>query len=367
VAGAEQIRVALFSDEHKTYLADVLGRDPLTESALIKLKNAPQHLPTAVLGDSDALDPGDWVMAIGNPFQLGHTVTVGVISYKGRPFATTEGRFQNMLQTDASINPGNSGGPLIDLHGQVVGINTAILSGDSGGGNVGIGFAVPINTVKKLLPQLRQGSVQRGELGVQVLTTPITEETAKQLGIPKAEGAIVSRIEPGSAAEHAGLSAGDVVVSYNNTPIRDADQLTSLVVDTPPGTRVPIVFYRGGRQQTVTVTLDKLELEKDTASNNEPRGVAPAIGLSFLDLTPDIARQLQLPAGIQGALVEGVEGSSPAANAGIRPGDVILEVNRRPVRSGDDAARQLRSQSGGQIFLLISRRGVQQFVELPRN
>src|SRR5262249_9968843 len=202
------------------------GPHPPTGRALIKLEQAPANWTVATLGDSRSLDPGDWVMAIGNPFQLGHTVTVGVISYKGRPFATTEGRFQNMLQTDASINPGNSGGPLLDMHGQVVGINTAILSGDQGGGNVGIGFAVPINTVKKLLPQWRERPVQRGELGVQVLTTPITDETAKQLGIPKAEGAIVSRIEPGSPAEHAGLNPGDVVVSFNNTSIRDADQLT---------------------------------------------------------------------------------------------------------------------------------------------
>jgi S1-C subfamily serine protease len=152
VAGAEQIRVGLFGDERTTYNATVIGRDPLTDSALIQLESGPGTLPTADLGDSDALEPGDWVVAIGNPFRLGHTVTVGVVSYKARPFAVTEGRFQNMLQTDASINPGNSGGPLIDVHGSVVGINSAILAGEDGEGNIGIGFAVPINTVKALLP-----------------------------------------------------------------------------------------------------------------------------------------------------------------------------------------------------------------------
>src|SRR5262245_10786771 len=343
VAGADQIRVGLFSDGHKTYVADVVGRDLLTDCALIKLKDAPSHLPTATLGDSDALDPGDWVMAIGNPFQLGHSVTVGVISFKGRPFAMTEGHSVQMLQTDASINPGNSGGPLIDVHGQVVGINTAIVANDRSGGNVGIGFAVPINAVKQVLPQLRKGSVQRCQLGVQILTAPVTEETAKQLKIPNAAGAIISRVEPGSAAERAGLRPGDVIVSYNGTTIRDAEHLTSLVVDTTPGTNVPIVFYRDGQQQRVSVTIEKLELEKRDASTHAQPSDAPAFGLSLGTLTPEVAAQLQLPAGTQGALIENVQPSTPAANAGLRAGDVILEINRHPVHNGDEAARLFRS------------------------
>jgi serine protease Do len=368
VAGADQIRVGLFNDAQKTYVADVVGRDLLTDSALIKLKDAPGRLPSATLGDSDALDPGDWVMAIGNPFQLGHTVTVGVISFKGRPFATTEGHSVQMLQTDASINPGNSGGPLIDVHGQVVGINTAIVANDRSGGNVGIGFAVPINAVKRLLPQLRKGSVQRGQLGVQILTAPVTDETAKQLKLPKAEGAIVSRIEPGSAAERAGLRAGDVIVSYNGTAIHDAEQLTSLVVDTPPGTNVPIVFYRDGQQQRVSATIEKLDLEKSDSSAHAQPSDAPGIGLSLGTLTPEIASQLQLPSGTEGALVENVEPNTPAANAGLRRGDVILEINRHPVRSGDEAARLFRSlNDSSDIFMLMTRQGVHLFVELKRD
>jgi serine protease Do len=367
VAGANQIRVALFSDEHQTYPAEIEGRDPLTDSALIKLKNGPGTLPTAVLGDSDGLEPGDWVMAIGNPFQLGHTVTVGVISYKGRPFATTEGRFQNMLQTDASINPGNSGGPLINVHGDVIGVNSAILSGEGNGGNIGIGFAIPINTVKSLLPQLRKGLVQRGQLGVQILSAPVTEDEAKNLGLPKAVGAIVSRVEPESPADRAGLHAGDVIVEYNGTPVQDADHLTAMVVNTPPDTRVSIAFYRNGRQQTATATIEKLELEHNDRAGGNERGSAPGFGVSLGDITPDVADELRLPAGVHGALVENVEPFTPASSAGLKRGDVILEVNRHAVHSAREASRELRAVTSGEpAFLLLWRQGVQQFVELRK-
>ena len=259
VAEAEEIRVGLFNNERTTYVARVIGRDPLTDSALIKLSDAPRNLPAAVLGDSDLLEPGDWVMAIGNPFRLGHTVTVGVLSYKGRPFEVAEGRSQDMLQTDASINPGNSGGPLINVNQEVIGINTAILSGDSGGGNIGIGFAVPINTIKALLPQLRGGKVHRGRLGVHIRSVPITEEEAKALGLPKPEGALVITVEPGSPAEEAGLRAGDVIVEFNGAPIADADDLTSRVASTAAGTRVSIAYYRDNTRRTASARVEQLE------------------------------------------------------------------------------------------------------------
>jgi serine protease Do len=367
VAGAEQIRVGLISDERTTYTAKVIGRDPLTDSALIKLENGPGKLPTADLGDSDALEPGDWVVAIGNPFRLGHTVTVGVVSYKARPFAVTEGRFQNMLQTDASINPGNSGGPLIDVHGSVVGINSAILAGEAGSGNIGIGFAVPINTVKTLLPQLRQGRVQRGRLGVQVQTPPITDDDAKILGLPKPEGAILSMVEHDSAAERAGLRAGDVIVEFNGKAVSDGAQLTTMVVGTPAGTKVPVAYYRGGQRQTTTVTVEELNLEEGDRQGQAARGRAPGFGISLGDLTPEIARQLRLPAGADGALVENVEPFTPAAEAGLTRGDVITEVNRQPVHSASDASRLLGQVKSGQAaFVLLSRRGNQVFVEMRR-
>jgi serine protease Do len=367
VAEAEEIRVALFNDERRIYPADVIGRDALTDSALIKLKNPPANLPAATLGDSDTLEPGDWVMAIGNPFELGHTVTVGVISYKGRPFATSEGRFQNMLQTDASINPGNSGGPLIDVRGEVVGINTAILSGDDRGGNLGIGFAVPIDTVKTLLPQLRKGSVQRGQLGVQILSMRLTQDDAKRLGLPKPGGAIISRVEPGSPAERAGLHPGDIVVSYNGQEVPDADHLTSMVADTPPGTKVPIVYYRNGKQESSTVTVGTLELEKKSRESSGQQGADHGFGLSLTDLTPDLASQLHLPGGTRGAVVQSVDPFTPASTAGMRRGDVVAEVNRHSITSAADASRELRSiNSGEPADVLFWRDGVQQFVELRK-
>ncbi len=365
VAGAEQIRVGLFGDDHKTYSASVVGRDPLTDSALIKLADAPRELAAATLGDSDSLEPGDWVMAIGNPFQLGHTVTVGVVSYKGRPFAVSEGRFQNMLQTDASINPGNSGGPLINVRDEVVGINAAILSGENGGGNIGIGFAVPINTVKTLLPQLRSGKVHRGRLGVRVQNAPMTEEEAKTLGLPQAEGAIVSMVEPGSPAERAGLRAGDVIVSYNGQPVADADHLIAMVASTPAGSQVPITFFRSGKQQTVSATIEELDDQTEGPGSDEsPRS---SLGLVLHDLTPEIASQLRVPSGTTGAVVGEVQPFSPAADAGIQPGDVIVEVNRQPVHSVRDATRALNSIKTGQPgFLLVDRRGNRVFLALRR-
>jgi serine protease Do len=289
-----------------------------------------------------------------------------VISYKGRPFATTEGRFQNMLQTDASINPGNSGGPLIDLHGNVIGINTAIVAGENSG-NIGIGFAVPINTVKDLLPQLRKGSVARGQLGVQILSTPVTDDEAHSLGLPKAEGAIVSRVEPGSPADQAGLKAGDVIVEFNGRAVPDADHLTAMVVNTPPNQRTPIVYYRGGREQTTTATIQKLELESSGQGGHEKTSSAPGIGLSLDNLTGDVASRLGLPPGTTGALVENVEPFTPAASAGIKRGDVILEINHQAVRSRAEALRTLAAiKSGEPVFLLLRRQGVQQFVELRK-
>jgi serine protease Do len=363
VAGADRIRVGLFGNDRTTYNARVLGRDPLTDSALLRLEDPPR-LTVAALGDSEALEPGDWVLAIGNPFRLGHTVTVGVVSYKARSFAVTEGRFQNMLQTDASINPGNSGGPLLNTRGEVVGINSAILSGQSGGGNIGIGFAVPINTVKALLPELRQGQVQRGRLGVQVQTPPITQDEARQLGLPKPSGAIVSMVERNSPADRAGLRAGDVIVEFNGTSIDDGEELTATVVGTRGGTRAPVVFYRGGQRQTTTVTVETLSLEEEgRRAQAQPQRVG--FGLSLTDITAEIAQQLRLAPGTRGAVVESVEPFAPAANAGLTRGDVVLQINRQPVRSAQDAARLLRQVGAGQsAFVLLSRQGTQVFVTM---
>ncbi|HUK35224.1 MAG TPA: PDZ domain-containing protein, partial [Vicinamibacterales bacterium] len=229
------------------------------------------------------------------------------------------------------------------------------------------GFAVPINTVKNLLPQLHKGVVQRGQLGVQILSSPITNDEAKNLGLPKPAGAIVSRVEPDSPAAHAGLQPGDVIVSYNGNPVDDASHLTAFVVNTPPNTRVPIVFYRNGQRQTASATIEKLDLEQSEQGNNGTQESAPGFGLSLGDITPDVANQLRLPSSVHGAVVENVEAFTPAATAGLKRGDIILEVNRHAVRSAQEASRELRSiKSGEPAFLLLWRGGVQQFVELRR-
>jgi len=358
VAGADRIRVSLFPDGSTQHDARVIGRDRLTDTALVRLEKPPATLPVAVLGDSDALQPGDWVMAIGNPFNLGHTVTVGVVSYQGRPFETSEGRFQKMIQTDASINPGNSGGPLIDTEGRVVGINTAILGA---GGNIGIGFAVPINTVKALLPQLRTGRVVRGRLGVRV--SPVGDDEAEALGLTAAEGAIVRQVEQGSPAERASVRPGDVIVEYDGRPVKSPDDLVAMVSVTKPGTRVSIVLLRDGRRQSVAVAIDELQGAEPA---DTPQGGAAGFGLTLGDLTPDLADRLGVRSVARGAVIEDVEPGSAAEAAGLQVGDVILQVDRRAVRNAAEATAAIRQSRSTVMFLLVSRRGTELFVSMRR-
>jgi serine protease Do len=366
VAGAESIEVTLFGPETKTYRAVTVGRDPLTDSALIRLEQAPPRLHTATLGDSNALEPGDWVMAIGNPFQLGHTVTVGVVSYQGRPFQVQEGRWQNMIQTDASINPGNSGGPLINVRGEVVGINTAILGGTTNG-NIGIGFAIPINNVKTLLPQLRQGKVVRGRIGVQLRNAPITLDEAEALKLPDANGVIVISVESDSPASRAGLRAGDVVVAFNGTVITTPDDFVARVSATAPGTRTTVRFFRDGQERTQAVTVEELPLDIVPT----PPRVAEArtdFGLALEDITPALAAQLRLPPGVSGALVVEVARDSPAERGGLGAGDVITTISRRAVHGAAEAMRELaRAGSGEPVFVLVWRRGVELFLLMRKD
>jgi serine protease Do len=263
VAGASRIEVGLFpraegNDEPATYEAEVIGRDPVTDSALIRIAKRPEFdLPAATFGDSDEMAPGDWVVAIGNPFNLAHTVTVGVISAKGRPFRGIEGRMQEMLQTDAAINPGNSGGPLINLRGEVIGINTAILSAGPSAGNIGIGFAVPMNIIRELLPQLQEGKVTRGRLGVQIMDVPA--EAIEALGLDGRRGAVVSSVERGGPAARAGVMPGDVVVEYDGNPVQNSDDLVRMVAGTRPGSRISMKIVRDRQPLTLDVIIDTLD------------------------------------------------------------------------------------------------------------
>ena len=315
----------------------------------------------AKFGDSSQMAPGDWVMAIGNPFGYAHTVTVGVISATQRAFAVTDGRSNEMLQTDAAINPGNSGGPLLNVRGEVIGMNTAIITNSRTEGNIGIGFAVPINTVRELLPQLRQGKVTRGRIGVQVALVPA--DAYADFGLKSRMGAIVASVTPGGAAAKAGLQPGDVIVEYNGRPVPNRDELVKMVVSTKPGTTVPLKVLRNKQEKTLSVTVEELDLATETGqtsrndSNEQPQEEAgTGFGLTLSNLTPSLARRLQLPSGQTGALVTDVDPNGPAAGI-LRPTDVIVAVNRTPVTNAAEAGRELAKVDSGHIAQILVYRG----------
>jgi serine protease Do len=368
VEGANKIEVSLYNEDDQTYEAKIIGRDQLTDSALIQLTEKPNHaLPEAKFGDSSQMAAGDWVIAIGNPFGWAHTVTVGVISATERLFPVSDRRFSDMLQTDAAINPGNSGGPLLNIRGEVIGMNTAIISNGRSEGNIGIGFAIPINAVRDLLPQLHTGKVIRGRIGVQIGVVPA--DAFEEFGLKSRAGALVSSVESGGAAEKGGIRPGDVIVEYNGRPIPNTNDLVKMVTATKPGTTVPVKVMRaeGGssvaRERTLNVTVEELDLEAEQGRQSRANPRAPqqeqgsdSFGLSLQDLTPQRARQLQLPSGTSGALVTEVDQAGPSAGA-LRPGDVILSVNGQTVASATEAARQLQLVPAGRYARILLWRG----------
>ena len=365
VADATRIEISFFGDDQESYEAEVVGRDRLTDSALLRLIERPDRpLPVATFGDSDQMRPGDWVMAIGNPFNLGHTVTVGVVSAVGRPFYQVPGRPQQVIQTDAAINPGNSGGPLLNLRGEVIGINTAIVSDRPS--NLGIGFAVPINTVRDLLPQLRTGRVTRGRIGVQI--QEVTDQDYEYHGLSEPMGAMVSTIQPDGPADESDLELGDVIVSFDGERVEDVSDLQRKVFDTRPGTRVDLGVYRDREPTTVPITVGELDLENEgRRAAVEVEDVSTDFGMNLQDLTAETARQLDLPRDTRGPVVSGVEPGGPAQAGGVRPGDVITSVNRVPVATAADAIRELNEVGeGGVAFLLINRGGAQSVVRITR-
>jgi serine protease Do len=374
IDGADVIRVSLYGGGRtESYAAKVVGRDVLTDTALIQLTEMPAApLTEAKFGDSSQMQQGDWVMAIGNPFQLGHTVTVGVISALGRPFGGVAGRNVDMLQTDAAINPGNSGGPLLNIRGEVVGMNTAIFTDAQRSANIGIGFATPINTIRDLLPQLRQGKVTRGVIGIEVRTDPLTKGEASAFGLANVNGALISKVTSGGPADTAGLEPGDIVIEFNGRPVTDSASLVSMVVATKPGSTVPVTVMRDKKRQTLNITVDELDLEAEQQGSRASREPAeePAetgFGMRLETITPEIARQLELPRGRGGAVVTDVERRSAAANGGLIPGDVILEVNRQPVANVSQVTKALQSvPAGTPVFLLVWRDGSEVFVTMTK-
>jgi serine protease Do len=364
VEDAMTIVVGLYGEPEITYAAEVVGRDVLTDSALIRLTEEPQvPLRTAALGSSAELQPGDWVLAVGNPFNLAHTATVGVVSAIGRPYPVAEGRSQDVIQTDAAINPGNSGGPLMNLRGEVVGINTAMV-GNGGAGSLGIGFAIPIDAVRAVLPQLRKGDVARGRLGVQITRVPAV--AVDEFGLSSRDGAVVSTLAPGGPAARAGVRPGDVVVEYNGDTVSDPDALSRMVSNTAPGTTVPMVVVREQERRTLEVQVDQLTLGKPDAATTD--SVAEGFGLTLRDPTRAEAAQLRLPPNRGGVLVAEVAAGSTGTRAGMRPGDVILEVGREPVRGAADALQRLAAlEPDGTALLLLWRDGREVFVTVPRS
>lgn len=352
--------------------AKVVGRDVLTDSALLQLTELPKvDLVAAKFGDSSQIAPGDWVMAIGSPFRLSSTVTVGVVSAVGRTaveLRPAPGRDLEMIQTDAAINRGNSGGPLLNVRGEVVGINTAIFS-DQTGGNLGIGFAVPINTVTNILPQLRAGKVVRGRIGVSVNT--ITKPAAEALGLPNTDGAIVSIVNPDGPAKAAGIQLEDVIVEFNGKAVKNSNDLVSMVTRTAPGTTVPVKVLRDKKTVTLNVKVEELDLEREqeiASGRTRPRQgpsrpQETAFGMSIEDITPATARDLEIPRGKAGAVVGSVDPSGPAAQAGLRPGDLIVKINGQEIASRDQATSALdRVTAAGMARIVIWRAGQETLV-----
>jgi serine protease Do len=344
VENAQKIMVKLADDQD--YEARVVGRDPKTDIAIIKI-NAKTSLTAATFGDSDGLEVGEWVMAIGNPFGLDSTVTSGIVSAKGRHIG--QGPYDNFIQTDASINPGNSGGPLLNLRGEVVGINTAIFSRT--GGNIGIGFAIPINLVKELLPQLRgKGKVTRGYLGV--LIQKVTPEIAESLGMDKGRGALVANVSKDGPAEKAGVKVGDVIIEFDGKEIKDSGDLPIIVARTPVDRKVRLKILRDKKEQQLSVTVGELKDEEVVASAPE-KG---ELGMTVQRLTPQIAESLGLEKA-EGVVVSAVDPGSAADEAGIRRGDVIVEIDRKPIRGLDEYKKAVAGIRKGKGVLLLVRRG----------
>lgn len=351
VAEADEINVQFSND--KKYPAKVIGTDEKTDLAVIKVK-ADKPLQFVQLGDSDKLEIGDWVVAVGNPFGLDHTVTAGIVGAKGRNIQA--GPYDNFIQIDASINPGNSGGPLFNLAGEVVGINTAIFAGGQG-----LGFAIPVNMAKKLIPQLvEKGKVtDRGWLGVMV--QPVTEELAKSFGLEDAQGALVGDVVAGSPAEKSGLKRGDIILKYNDQEIHKSSELPAMVASSAPDKDVKLEVMRDKKRQSIDVTLGKQQGEelKDTSGKPEERAEgkkADVMGLIVKGISAEDAHELGMKQG-KGVLVARVEPGSTAEGSDIRAGDVIFEVNGKEVNSAADYEKVASGLKKGNLVRLLLKRG----------
>jgi serine protease Do len=356
VANASEIKVKLV--DGRSFDAKVIGADERTDIALLKI-NAKGNLPFVYLGDSDKLEVGDWVVAIGNPFGLGHSVSAGIVSGKDREIG--HGVYDDFIQTDASINPGNSGGPLFDTAGSVVGINTAIIQGGNS-----VGFAVPVNMAKEMLPQLQQkGKVSRGWLGIGI--QDLSQELAENFNVPEQKGVLIAQVFAGSPAEKAGLKTGDIVVSLDSKGVEDARTLTRRIGAYAPNSKITLQVLRENKPLTFNVTLREREAGEAMALGEAPSSEEGQsnLGLQLSPVTPERARRLGLDEATRGLLVNQVDESGPTAGI-LRPGDVILEVNRKSVGSPKDFDKALSLSKRDKVLLLVQRGQAQLFVSIQK-
>ena len=368
VDNATEVKV-VFSDKRELP-GKIIGIDPGTDVAVIRV-NA-DHLSTLPFADSSKVEVGDICLAVGNPFGLGQTVTMGIVSATGRGGLGIED-YEDFIQTDASINPGNSGGPLVNVRGELIGVNTAILS--PSGGNLGIGFAVPSNMVRTVMDQIiTTGKVTRGYLGVTI--QDINSDLAKAMKLPNTHGALIGDVDPNGPSAKSGLQSGDIIVEINGKPIADSRELRLIVSAMKPGSQIGMRVVHNGEPRNVTLTLGEMPIPKETVSNNPPPPPArekpsapeqPRIGVAVTEVTPEIAKELKVPAATKGIVIGEVEEGSSASEAGLEIGDIIAEVDRKPVKTVTDFRNAIANHtSSDPILLLINREGHSRFVAVQR-
>ncbi len=359
VDGAEEIKVEL--TDKRILDAKVIGSDQLSDLAVLKVDAG--NLPVLTLGDSDKVRVGDIVLAVGNPLNVGQTVTMGIISAKGRQSGLSDGSFEDFLQTDAPINQGNSGGALVNTNGELVGINSQILS--TSGGNIGIGFAIPSNMARTVSEQLiNKGKVRRGQLGVVVQA--VTADIAASIGQKESRGVIVSSVQAGSAAADAGIKQGDVITAVNGNAVNEPNVLRNQIAGTEPGTEVTLTIARDGHEQQIKAKIGELVSKGAKSDEQDANGNGEAdtgkLGLGLEPLTPDLAARLGLPETAQGLVITSVAPASAAEEAGLRQGDVIEQANREAVRTVEDMRGAIKAAGERPLLLLVNRRGQSVFV-----
>ncbi len=353
IDGATDIEVQL--SDKREFKAKLIGTDPRTDIAVLKIDAS--GLPTLAIGDSSRLQVGDMIFAVGDPFGVGETATMGIVSATGRSGLGIE-NYEDFVQTDAPINPGNSGGAMVDLHGNLIGINTAIATG-GGEGSVGIGFAIPINMARSVMDQLvAHGKVVRGYLGL--IPQDVSPQIAQQFGLSGPGGALIGDVSPDSPASKAGLKRGDVILKLNGQPVNSANDLRLRISQTPPGTDVKLQISRDGKTQDISVDLGEFP-EKEANATPGQSNTGGLQGINVQDLTPDLAQQLNLPAGIHGVVVSDVDPASPAA-ADLQRGDVIQEVNHKPISNVEQYKQALATTGDQPVLLLVNRGGATQYV-----